>query len=215
MSEQDNELDHAAPDVSGAMGEDETGIVTEAKAPLNRGAVMMFVLVLAGIGVTYLMYVRSGPQSADAATAAQAEATDAAISSFLSAKESNRKVMEQMLQNTQKVVEQFLSYPSATQVPLSDLRTNPFRRATSTPGVPGDEEATRRKREEERVALLKAVQQLQLQSIMHSDTMRACMIDNTLYQEGQQVGSFAIEKINPSAVIVKSGPYRFELRMQR
>ena len=42
-----------------------------------------------------------------------------------------------------------------------------------------------------------------------------CMIDNTLYQEGQSVGDFAIEKINPSAVIVKSAAYRFELRMQR
>ena len=63
--------------------------------------------------------------------------------------------------------------------------------------------------------MLKAVQELQLQSVMHSDAMQACMIDNTLYREGQQVGGFTVEKINPNAVIVKNGAYRFELRMQQ
>ena len=216
MSEQDNELDAGGEELNESLGADEMGLVGETKPPLNRGAVLMFGLMLAGVAGTYLMYVRSGPQSADAAVIAQTEAVDETINSFLRAKESNRKLMEQMLQNTQKVVQQFLSYPSATQVPLSDLHTNPFRHAPLKPATVDDSaEAARKKREEERVALLKAVQQLQLQSIMHSDTMRACMIDNTLYQESQPVGSFLIEKINPNSVIIKSGAYRFELRMQR
>ena len=50
---------------------------------------------------------------------------------------------------------------------------------------------------------------------MHSDKAKACMIGNTLYQEGQQVEMFTIEAINPGGVIVKSGAYRFELKMQR
>jgi len=41
------------------------------------------------------------------------------------------------------------------------------------------------------------------------------MINNTLYQEGQQIDSFIIEKIAPAGVIVKSGTYRFELKMQK
>ena len=32
---------------------------------------------------------------------------------------------------------------------------------------------------------------------MHGDTRKACMINNTLYQEGEQVDSFTIEKISP------------------
>src|SRR5437660_1597989 len=75
------------------------------------------------------------------------------------------------------------------------------------------EEAKRRK-EEERQAVVKAVQGLQLQSIMHSTARQACMINNTLYREGQQIDGFTIEKITTSSVIVKNGTYRFELKMQ-
>ena len=35
--------------------------------------------------------------------------------------------MKQMLQNTDKVVQRFRTYPSQTQVPLTSLQTNPFR----------------------------------------------------------------------------------------
>jgi hypothetical protein len=62
---------------------------------------------------------------------------------------------------------------------------------------------------------MKASTALQLQSIVHSGSRKACMINNTLYAEGQQVDQFTIEKIEASRVIVKSGAYRFELKMQR
>jgi len=85
-----------------------------------------------------------------------------------------------------------------------------------SPGTHGD--VTRMLRDnlkaEEKAVALRAVQGLQLQSIMHSDTRRACLINNTLYSEGQQVDSLVIEKIQPKSVIVKSGPYRFGVRIQ-
>ncbi len=38
--------------------------------------------------------------------------------------------MQTMLKNTEKVVQQFASYPAPTQaVPLTDLKMNPFNRA--------------------------------------------------------------------------------------
>jgi hypothetical protein len=61
---------------------------------------------------------------------------------------------------------------------------------------------------------LKAVQELQLQSIMFSDNRKACMINNSLYREGQQVGDFSIEKISPQSVVVEMNKLRFELKMQ-
>ena len=63
--------------------------------------------------------------------------------------------------------------------------------------------------------MLKAVQGLQLQTVMSGEVRKACMINNTLYQEGQQVEGFTIEKISPGGVVVKNGPYRFELKMQK
>ncbi len=52
-------------------------------------------------------------------------------------------------------------------------------------------------------------------SVMYSESRRACMINNTLFLEGQQCDGFTVERINPNSVIVKNGGYRFELSMQR
>jgi hypothetical protein len=120
--------------------------------------------------------------------------------------------MEQMLKDTEKYVQQFLN-PMVKQVPLGQLHMNPFRQKPSDGKT--DDSANSRKREEERLAMLKAVQALQLQSVMYGDTRKACMINNSLYREGQQVDSFMIEKITANSVIVKNGAYRFELKMQR
>lgn len=191
-------------------------VVAEAPRPKNKAMTLLLGVVLAGACVIYLMYFRGGPRSAAAATNEQSEQNSAAISRFLEAGGENIKLMERMLRGTEKVVQQFRNYPSTTQIPLADLKANPFRYAPPKGANPEADEALARKhRAEERAAVLKAVQELQLQSIMHGENRRACMINNTLYSEGQQVESFTIEKITPDSVIVKNGSYRFELKMQR
>ena len=95
------------------------------------------------------------------------------------------------------------------------MKTNPFRYAAPKDSSETEgEAASKKRREDERVAMLKAVQGLQLQSVMRG-AHAACMINNTLYQEGQNVEGFTIEKINPQGIIVKNGVYRFELKMQK
>jgi hypothetical protein len=98
-------------------------------------------------------------------------------------------------------------------VPLS---SNPFKMATEAGQLPtpADDSRERKQREEEKAAAAKAVGALQLQFVMHSDKNKSCMINNTLYREGQQVESFTIEKIMPNTVIVRTGIYRFQLSMQ-
>lgn len=61
--------------------------------------------------------------------------------------------------------------------------------------------------------VVEAVSNLHLQSIVQGGKYRACMINNTLYREGQQVGIFTLQKVGDGAVVVESGRYRFELRM--
>jgi hypothetical protein len=217
MSEQDQELQNGEDVSAFDAAEEDSGIFTEPQAPSSRSALLLFGLLVIGGAALWLMYAKGGAKAAEAASAERTATAAQTITTFLSDGEANRKLMEQTLRNTEKVVQQFLNYPSMTQVPLSDLRANPFwhsaPKAASTAAK--DEEAERKRQEAERVEILKAVRQLQLQSVMHSDRMRACMIGNTLYQEGQEVSGFTIEKINPNAVIVRNGAYRFELRMQR
>src|SRR4051794_27375566 len=75
-------------------------------------------MILGGLGVVlagvvYFMYFRSGPQSAGAAEgpAGAAAATSAAgansVKTFLADGEGHVKLMQQMLQNTEKVVQRF------------------------------------------------------------------------------------------------------------
>lgn len=217
MSEQDQALQQGEEVETFDAVEEESGIFVEPETSSNRSALLLFGLLAIGGAAVWLMYTHGGARQAEVASAERTATAAQTISTFLSDGEANRKLMEQTLRNTEKVVEKFLNYPSTTQVPLSDLRTNPFMHVASTTLRTEEEdlEAQRKRQEAERVEILKAVQRLQLQSVMHSDTMRACMIGNTLYQEGQEVNGFTIERINPNAVIVRNGAYRFELRMQR
>lgn len=205
-------------DLSATLAGGETEfVVAEEKKSATQGLIFLAVLVLVGVGGTYYMYMRQGPDSAAAASpeAAKAEKT---ISTFLTSGPEGIKMMQSMLKDTEKVVKQFLEYPSVTQVPLTSLHTNPFKFASAAveenPGAK-DEEAAARRREEEKLAATKASEALKLQSIIYSGSRKACMINNTLYQEGQQVEQFTIEKIEPGRVIVRSGPYRFELKSKR
>lgn len=203
-----------ATDLADALGGEEQSFVTEVKQPVNRSSLMVFGVLMLGVAGYYLMYLRTGPQSA-AAASAEVQQADQTISQFLSAGAENIRVMQQLRQTTDKVVAQFRN-SEVPQVPLTELQANPFQYARSKPGDPtADETASRKKQEQERQAAMKAVQALQLQSILHSDARRACMISNQLYGEGQTVGGFTVEQISPDAVIVKQGAYRFQLKMQR
>ncbi len=204
-------------DPAQAMGEDggETPFIAveEKKSAVSGTTLMMIgVSAIGALGV-WLMVHRISSASAGTINTETKQAQQT-ISNFLGGGSASIKSMETMLRNTQKVVQQFLNYPSMTQVPLADLRTNPFRLKAPSP-VPASDAAEKRKREEERVKMLKAVQGLQLQSIMYSDARKACMIDNVMYREGQQVEEFTVEKITQSSVVVRGGAYRFELKMQK
>jgi hypothetical protein len=203
-----------------AMSEGGEGeYVTEGESGAKKANPMVIAgLALAVLGGGYLWYSRSGPASANAAGVPEEDAASQTVSKFLDGGTTNVQMMEKMLRETEKVVQQFLNYPSMKQVPLGELQTNPFRfRPPQVEGqVPNETEAqAKKKREEERQAIIKAVGGLNLQSIIHSGARKACMVNNTMYTEGQQVDSFIVEKINPDTVVVKSGVYRFELRMQK
>ena len=213
VSQESSDQQAGASYIGGEGGAgDDAMLIPESKPSVSKGTVVLFAILVVGAAVIYVMYKKAGPTPASAAVAKEAAAAKQTINTFLNGGDSNIKTMETLIKNTEKVVQQFLKYPSKTQVPLGDLRTNPFR-LYEKPAEP--ERADEKKREEERLAVLKSVQGLQLQSIMYSEARRACMINNTLYREGQTVESFSIEKITQASVFVKSGPYRFELTMQK
>jgi hypothetical protein len=202
-------------------GQDGEFIVEGEKAPANKGTLLLFGLVLIAAGGVYFMYARGGPDAASAASAEAAQAKQT-ISQFLDGGEKNMVAMQKMLQETEKVVDQFLKYPSMQQVPLESLATNPFQQKIAKSPTEDAEAKARaaaeveaKRKEEERQAVLKAVDALNLQTIMSSGARKSCMINGTLFTEGQVIEGFTIDKITAGAVIVKNGSYRFELKMKK
>src|SRR3954464_11013019 len=107
---------------------EETVYLGEQKPKMSRNAMTFLGIVLAAGGAIAFMTLKGGPQSASAATGAPAAAAaNTTITTFLSGGSTNIQAMQQMLRNTEKVVKQFMAYPSTTQIPLNDLKTNPFR----------------------------------------------------------------------------------------
>jgi hypothetical protein len=193
-----------------ANGEVEFVGTGEEKKPMNtQYAVLVGLVLLAPMAIWY-MYKGKGDPNAGAANAPPPAVQT--VQTFLNNQQDGVAAMRDMLKSTEKVVKDFLAYPSMTQIPLNELKTNPFRAQGAK--VDDSEANTKRRKEEERQEVVKAVQGLQLQSIM-SGKRPACMINNTLCTEGQQVGKFTIDKISQASVIVKSGQYRFELKMQK
>ena len=158
------------------------------------------------------MYLRGGPQKANAADAGTAQT----INTFLADGERHVSLMKQMLKETDKVVLRFRQSTAQSQIPLEMLRTNPFQMevATKTPAASEENSASRRRREEERSAAIASVQSIKLQSVLFG-AQRAALINNKLVQEGGEIEGFTVEKITADSVIVRTGIYRFELKMQR
>jgi hypothetical protein len=219
QNQQFNEPSNALPDDQGESYEttDESMVVAHERPQVSRSTLAIFgVLVIGAVGL-YLMYRQTGPKAASAAISKESSEARKTINTFLSGGDTNVKSMETFLRTTEKKVQEFLKYPSTRQVPLAELMTNPFRQHASTEkrlDTSVSDALDRKRQEEERLAIHKAAKALHVQSIMCSETRKACMINNTLYREGQTIDDFVIDKISPTAIVVRNGQYKFELRMQ-
>jgi hypothetical protein len=197
----------------GEGGGDESEFVATEKKPLNRSAIMLFAILAIGGAGMYLMYRRTGPASAVAADSATVTA-EAAISDFMKGGRSNVTLLHKLLDGTAKVIEQFKDYTNVAQIPLSELKANPFHFGPIKKEVPEDVEANaRKKREELRLIVTKSAEKLQLQSVVIRGTKKACLINNTLYELGEAVDGFIVEKIEGKSVVVRKEDFRFELKM--
>ncbi len=199
-----------ADDLNAALNPADVAFVAEEKKTINSSTLLLLAILLLSAAGACFMYLRTGPASAGAAPLSAANQT---INQFLDERGQNIARMHQMLQNTEKIVQQFARYPSVSQVPLEQLGANPFSHAGSKTELAAN--GSIRKQDLSRSAALKAAAALNLQSILFGLSRRACMINNTLCLEGQKLDSVLVERITPNSVIVKAGAYRFELKMPK
>jgi len=190
---------------------------TGKKGPPKSALLLVGLLVL-GAGVVYFVYFHNGPSSAQGG--ASSREAGATIDQFLKVDSGNIILMKQTLKDSEKVVDQFLSYPGKKQVPLGDLKNNPFRemapKADAPPPLPSDPNAKRL--EQERRNAADAFQLLHLQSIINGSKRRACMISNKFVREGQDIEGFVVKQIAGNTVELrwsKEPSIKYELQMKQ
>lgn len=206
-----------ADDLSGVLGEQEVSFVSGEKKPLQTGTLIMAGFLLCAGAGTYLMYKRSAP--ADTLPTPEAQAAQSTITAFLTNDKANAEKMRDLLENTEKAVEQFRASPGKKQIPVEELQTNPFSLDSEDDAErPVDanlsDVALKKREAEQRAATLKAAQALNLQFIV-TGKKKSCLINNVKYTEGQTVGEFTIESISPNSVVVRKDDQRFELKMKK
>ena len=207
----------AADESADAMGDGSSAFMSgEEKKPQNKGALALLGLLLVGGGGYF--YMKQAPQ-----TAVAANANDTRITEFLNNGEQHVQMMKQMLNNSDKVVQRFRAYPEKTQIPLDQLKNNPFRLKPASPDEPAtkapDSKEGREEieRQERKAVATDAAKKLRLQSIFSSGATKACLMNGKLYRLGQEVEGFKIEEIDPKHVIVSmfNGEFKFQLVIQR
>jgi hypothetical protein len=196
-------------ELSESLDQGETTFVTsEPKKQISGSTLGVFgVLALCAAG-TFFMYVRGGPAAANA----EDETTAANITTFLDEGKQHVTLMKQMLQNTEKVVQQFRKSSIRMQIPVGNLHTNPFRMEAPAKAGPVNESeiAARRRHDEERAAVVEAAKALRLQLILYGESNRSVLVNDKVVAEGQAIDSLTIEKIYPDKIIIRSGIYRVE-----
>ena len=195
-------------------GSDEFFVDGEKKASARPQALIGLLLTVVAAG-GYFFYFKPAPAAATAATTATPSvAARKTIDEFLTSGSKDIVAMEQMLKNTESVVKQFLAYPSMTQVPLADLRTNPFRYAPPEKRENSDTE-NRRIKEEARNRALRAVSELRVDSLMSSAAGGTAIINGKFVRPGDVVEGFTVESIKQGGVVVRDDTFRFELRISK
>jgi len=202
------------PVEGGDGGEGEQGVVVEKprRKLVDAAGLLLFGLIaMVGLG-TYVMVIRAGVQTGTASAATAI--TDGQITTFLSGGVQNLRQMMSMLHDTGKVVAQFNSSSSARQVPLDNLKTNPFRatEVVNQPVVPLSDDAAKRQAELDRQSAQAIANNLRLDSIVYG-SHSGCMINGKSYVEGQSSDTFVVDRILPTSVWVRIGEIRWQLKM--
>jgi hypothetical protein len=218
--DQINENDEtAAPTDAAGFGDEllESGETAEESSPQRGALLLLLLIVVVGGGGLFVMHKKAAPTAA----VASAETTQAtsAISAFLTNGNRNIAEMRDLLRDTEKVVDQFLRYPSVSQVKLDQLKTNPFELQKPKTVVVTNDGAAAKARlaalEREKAEMANAVARLSLQSILWSDKGATCLLNGRVCHEGEAIQGFVVKTIERTSVTVSKGEYSFKLALKQ
>jgi hypothetical protein len=158
---------------------------------------VLFGLVFAVLVASYFAYLKSGPQ---AARAFSQPGTSGVIGELPVDRPVDMASLQKRLTSIRRSTERLAATAVNAQVPLDELKADPF-----------DAHPADAPEHLSHAAAVRAVRGLHLQSVLVTNQNRSCTINDGLFLEGQRLEGFTVERITAGSVIVRSGPYRFEL----
>lgn len=177
---------------------------------LGRTNLLLAGLFAAGIGALYLLSLRGGPRQASAHDVA----VEQEVTEFIE-RASTPEGQEQASQ-TRRIVEEFYNYAARVQVPLRELRANPFAfRAPAAPDGPErqTEDAAEAQRRQQVEAARRELATLRLQSILMGSGGGTAIVNNTFVRAGERIGSFTVTAVDARTVTLEAQGETFTLEM--
>ena len=211
MDENNSEQGESQNTGSETFEETDPSFVDGQKKSANAGTLGIVGLLAIGGAAFYFFFIKNGP-----APAMADDTSSAIINDFLHGSSGNSKLMEQTLHDTEKVVKEFQTHAHKNQIPVEELTTNPFRLKSAKPKTDDVAVAvpSHIREDEERERITTEANGLELGSIVRGGRS-ACLVNNTLYHQGEQIGNFTVVEIRAKSVVVRQGKYSFELTMKK
>ncbi len=197
------------------------------KASLSRANLVLFGLFLAGVALVAFMSLRKGPQSTTAAEQQAEKNAHSAIDRFLQsqspaagptapAAQGRSGGLGKFMEDTRGLVEMFFNFTSKKQVPLEDLKTNPFRFASAKPEA-DPKSVQEQQAAEARAKLVETVKadfaRLKLQTIVNGPAGKTAMINSSVVKVGDTISQFKVVDIRPRQVLLTREDIEFTLEI--
>ena len=231
---------HAGDQAQAGAGEDgasfaaqlagggEEFILPTPKKTLSTGMILFIGVAAVAAGGLWWMNQRTGGPTPAEASDPSVTAARESIQQFLAGGSGSVAEMKSLLADSQQITDKFETYSENRQVPLHELKTNPFYAeveeeeiAEVAPRVDLSrqqlEERARRDAERQRLEterLTLAASKLEVQTIFFGKTPTA-LVDGKICQVGQQLGEFTVSAIRPDAIEVKNGEHTFEVKLKK
>lgn len=190
---------------------------------INQGTLLIILVTLVAAGALYAMRATRGDLGGGSAGKAVEAKIEQALAK-LTRPEALRsddplltRNLARLFADTDAIIDIFAVDPAEQQVPMAELKKNPFRMLTAA--SPHDPDAALRQAERDRAKLKKQLtdeyQALRLQSVS-GGRLPIAMIGNNMYREGDRLGSFLVRRIRTEdlAVELLAHDMLFVLRMK-
>lgn len=219
-----------AGDDSGSGAEADEFVIGSSKPAsklLSQGTLLIVAVAAIAGGTLYAMRVTSGDISADTVDAVVEARIEQALTK-LSKPEAmadddplREQNIQTLFQDTETIVDMFATDPTNRQVPLEQVKKDPFEIAIRKPSPEVDNSANdriaARKAAEERELLVRKIKreadELELQTIMRS-RVPVAVISGEVVRAGQSVNGFTVKSIDELSVNLESQGLRFKLTLE-